>query len=279
MGGIRNKPHRKPLLLMDLPVEIRLIILEDLFSSLDILSWMPIPFFRARGCFNGVQAADNPLAILLTCRELYFEGLRIFQRNTLFESRLGSKMFNLKPEILPAYLLVVGAPLGFAAIKDVWAKEKYQRMPPNVKYWKIQILNPGNYLSKSSREGFKSIMWVYKEYGTSLSQLIQRQAEEALRDGNMLKELTIDLEAAKEAAIPTSTQHSEYFMKKYAIDALEVFIGRVQVMRITGEIPESLKDYARNMEIFIQGYDDTPAPEPVPVEEVVEKTEDAATVT
>lgn len=231
--------------LMGLPTEVRLVILEHLFSSLEIDSWSAgqgalLPLLRAR--FDKWNAVSNPLAILLTCRELYFEGHRIFQENTLFRSRLDQ--MPVTNHVQTTFLRL----MGFGMYE--WDDRMYQKMLPNVKRWHIQIQNPEWHCSGSR------IHFVPNEYEDQIQGVIERQAAEVLRDENKLLELTVNLEAGN----GRSSSMSNYLMKKYAIDALLAFTGNVKVMRITGEIPERLKKYARDTEIDIQGYDDTPPP-------------------
>lgn len=227
--------YPKHLSLMGFPSEIRLIILENIFEDLEIDAWGDIPILRAR--YGPWKPVANPLAILLACRELYFEGHKIFQEQTTFRTRL-----------IPREDCMGWNHLGF------------QNLLPNVKKLQIKICNPEYYLKNTSK-----IHWVHGWYKRELDVLLQSQADEAFKGDNQLEKLTVELERGK----GRSTNMSHYFIKKHAVDSLTCFLGKVKMMRIQGEIPEALKVYARKMEILVQGYDDTPPP--VVIEEVEEE--------
>lgn len=240
----------KPLTLMGLPNEILVLIMEMFYRGLQIAI-----FKRADLRLNPVhifgEPSKLPLSILQTSRMLHSLGLQMFRRNARYFTWFK-----------PATLSIAGGTFAWhTELGKPW---------PQLKRWHLTVTSPDQSNQNCTDDVVRGEMkWLphytrLDDLTNLLSQSVTDHLSVAFTNENRLDELKLCLGCENLTDCPKLVEASRLGIMKGLIP----FRGKVKKMRVTGTLSEPLTKYARWMEIFIQGYDDTPAGKVSPLEDL-----------
>lgn len=241
----------QPLTLMGLPAEIHLSIMKFLFremqcikfeSSQDnaMVAWETKKKWENGGIISRRECILHPLAILQTAKLLYTEGIKIFQSNALLVSD---------------YRPIEGTE-NVDELVDVYMPHgKEVKTWPGLKRWKVYIHTPDS----GSLWGIQDFPFQNAdELEVLLQHRIKQYLEPAFKDGGTLDLLIVhfhqmvSLEGQPGISVycpDWAVQISRFLV----MESLLSLKGKVKKLEFQGDWPSKLNNYARFVELSIQG--------------------------